>query len=123
MNRKNNNVIQFTDAVYGQGFMIVLAPSHAEFRKIVKEKLNIQIEDSTANGQFSVLPSPHKHQALAVIWSSDKQSSLVHEALHACSWVLRSRNICLTSEDAEEAYCYYLSYIWRTIKEKIRLAN
>ena len=123
MNNKNTNVIYFTDAVYGQDFMFVFAKSQDKFCEIVKEELNIELGNAQADGEFCVLPVSRKHKSIAVIWSSNKQSSLIHECLHACSYVLRNRNILLSSIEAEEAYAYYLSYIWRTIKEKIKLVN
>ena len=99
--------------------MIVFTPSHAKFREIVKQHLNHDIEkDEEATGQFYGLT--RKQQSIAIIWSSDKNTNLVHEIFHAVSWVLRNRGIALDGDGSEESWAYYLSYLWRTIKEKTR---
>ena len=100
--------------------MIVITPTHAKFRKFIKEYLNYDIEkDDECTGQFQGLH--HKNgNDLAIIWSSDRKSNLVHEIFHAVSYVLRNRDITLDNESSEEAYCYYFSYVYREIHERLR---
>ena len=122
-NVKNNNVIWFLDEIYHQDFMVVFAPTHDKFRGIVLDELGIEIEPEEADGQFYGMYCPHGQHSIAIIWSSNKGGNLIHECFHACSWVLRNRNINLLSDDADEAYAYYLTYIWQAIKDRMKLKN
>lgn len=123
---KNSKVIWFLDKVYGQQFVIVLASTHAKFRATIKKELNVNIEEGEAcepSGQFCEFSCPEHKMSVAVIWSSDEQRSLLHEIFHACSYVLRSRGIALDSEGSEEGWAYYLTYVWQTIKDKIKMGG
>jgi len=115
------NVIVFIDEVYGIEYMIIITPVHSKFRRIMKEYLNITIEKDEVDcgGQFHGLHQKKKGD-LSVIWCRNKKATLVHELLHATSWAMRNRDLTLDSESSEEAWCYYIAYLYRTIKDKLK---
>ena len=118
--KEDKNIIRFIDEVYCQEFMVIFAPTHKKFCEIVKRELKITLEpeeDSGTSGMFHGLSN--KHCSLALIWSSDKGHNLIHELLHAVSFVLGARDIHIESASSEEAWAYYLSYLYRRIKERI----
>lgn len=113
---KNKNVIWFCDFVYSQEYCVIFAPTHEKFMELAEQETGFKVEacDFLA-GEFHGL-STLKGGSLALIWSSDKASNLVHELFHACAWTLRNRGIHL-SEDTEESYAYYLTFLLRAVKE------
>ena len=118
--KKNKNVMWFFDEIYRQEFMVIFAPNHKKFAQILKEETNFVVEpceEDCVVGQFNELKS--KHGSLAVIWASDKNLVLLHEIFHACSSVLKDRDIWLNPE-TEETYAYYYCYIVRAIQERLR---
>ena len=115
------NVVFFFDEVYGIEYMIVVTPKHSKFRRIMKEYLNIDIEEDEDDlgGQFQGLHDKKKGD-LGVIWCTNKKATLIHEIFHLVSWAMRSRDISLDSEAAEEAWAYYIAYIYREIHERLK---
>lgn len=116
----NKNIIWFSDDIYRQEFLIIFAPNHNKFAKILKEETGFTIEpckEDCVAGQFNQLKG--KCGSLAVIWSNDKNLTLLHEIFHACSTVLKERDIWLNPE-TEETYAYYYIYLVRTIQEELR---
>jgi hypothetical protein len=126
MNKKlPKGTILFGDPIYCQDYLIVVSPTHAKFRKIVKEIINYDIEkdeeDNTAGSFFGI--SNPKLGDLGILWTKNRQSVLVHEIFHLVAWTLRRRDICLDSESSEEAYAYYFGYIYREIKDRLNRAK
>jgi len=116
------NVIIFNDPVYCQDYIIVITPSHTKFRRIIKELIDYDIEkeeDTGVSGCFYGITHPKKGD-LGILWTKNRQCTLIHEIFHLTSWTLRNRDICLDSESSEESWAYYLTYIYRTIKERLR---
>lgn len=117
--KKPKNVFFITDPIFCQDFMIVYTKTHAKYRKILKQVLNIEIDkDDKCSGCFQTINNKKKGD-LGIIWISNKQSNLIHEIFHAVSWIMRNRAIHLDSEGSEETWAYYISYLYREIKEKL----
>lgn len=113
-------VFFFQDPIYCQEFLVVITPTHAKFRKFIKEYLNYDIEkDDSCTGQFSGLSNDKYKRDLGIIWASDRKANLIHEIFHAVSYVMRNRDIALDSESSEETWAYYISYLYREIKERL----
>lgn len=109
----------FRDFVYCQDFFVILHPKFKEAVKIVKKETGIKLEgDDNASGRF--YGYSRKGNYLAIIWITDIKDCLVHEAFHACAWVLKNREITLNSYEAEEAYAYYVSFIVKTIQDYVK---
>jgi hypothetical protein len=117
---KKKNIIWFYDEIYRQEFLVIFTPTHRKFCELIKKETGICLEpeENEVTGCFHGM-SNKKCGSLGLIWSSDKSLNLVHELMHACSWTLRNRDIYLT-EESEESYAYYYTYLYRTIKERIR---
>jgi len=118
--KKNKNVMYFFDEVYRQEFLVIFASNHKKFAQILKKETGFVVEpceEACVVGQFNQLKS--KHGSLAVIWASNKNLALLHEIYHACSSVLKEREIWLNPE-TEESYAYYYCYIVRAIQERLR---
>jgi hypothetical protein len=117
----NKNIIWILDNVYMQEYLIIFAPTYKKFCEIIKKEINFSPRqgenDESVTGEFNGLTN--KGGSLGIIWSSDKTINLVHEIYHACAWALRNRDIYLT-EDTEESYAYYYTFLYRTIMEKVR---
>jgi hypothetical protein len=111
-----SKIIRFFDEIYMQDYLVIFASTHKEFCSIVKKEEHFcpHKSDDTATGEFHGLDG--KKCSLALIWSTDTTYNLIHECIHACSWVLINRGIYLTAE-TEETYAYYYTYLIRIIKE------
>jgi hypothetical protein len=118
--KRPKNVFFFTDPIYCQDFMVILSPSHNKYRKIIKKLLNLEVEiDDTCSGCFQALHDKNRGD-LGIIWIPNKKNTLVHEIFHATSWVMRHRDIMLDAEGSEEAWAYYIAYLYNEIKEKLK---
>jgi len=109
----------FTDWIYNQDYLVVLASSNSAFRKIVKKEVNLELpEANEASGQFHGYES--NDNRLGIIWSKDMGETLIHECLHATSWTLNSRGICCDSQSGEEAWAYYITFLVKYIKANVK---
>ena len=107
------------DPVFGQEYCVILVRTHREFVQIAKKETGFDVEPGERiAGELHGLHSD-KNPDLALIWSSDKDTNLVHELLHATAWILRNRCIYL-NEESEETYAYYLTYLLRNIKKLVK---
>ncbi|MCX5679687.1 MAG: hypothetical protein NTZ95_03400 [Candidatus Omnitrophica bacterium] len=132
-NTKNIKIIRFFDEVYSHEFVVVFAPTHEEFCEFMYDKnllteLNMpsvffDCDSSDDSGTFlgRVLRShSYKEQKdYILIYSSDENETLVHEIFHACYGVLSGHDIEL-SKETNEAYAYYIGYIWKMIKKRMK---
>lgn len=117
--KRDKRVFWFMDFVYNQEFCVIIVPTHKQFAKIAKDEIGFEVEpcDFLA-GEFHGLTNEN-HPSLALVWSSDKDINLTHELFHACAWTLRTRGLTL-SQESEEAYAYYLTYLFRQVRENIK---
>jgi hypothetical protein len=100
----------FTDWVYSQDYLVVIALNNKDFIKIVKKELGVELEPNPqAAGQFHGYEAP-KGQ-IGIIWVRDLNDTLIHESCHATSWALQSRGILPDSQSGEEAWAYYLTFL------------
>ena len=119
LKKKSKHVLWFFDFVYCQEICVIFAPTHSKFVQLAKKETGFDVEKADGiSGEFHGL-NTKKGGSLALVWSSDKDANLMHEMFHVCSWVLRNRGIYLT-EESEESYAYYLTYLVRTAKEYIK---
>lgn len=122
MSRKlPKNAIMFRDEIYGINYLIIITPKHSKFRAIIKSYLNVNIEkdEDDCGGQFHGLHDKYKGD-LGIIWCVNKKATLIHEIFHACVYAMRNRDIFLDGESSEEAYAYYIAYLYNEIKEKLK---
>jgi len=72
-----------------------------------------------SDGTFEIYEK--KGQDVGVIWLSAKadMSHLVHECFHAAYHFLTNRGLCL-NDGSDEAYAYFLQYIFGKIKGILR---
>jgi len=120
MKKLPKGVCSLIDPIYCQEFLVIITPTYKKFKKLVKDVINYDIEedDNGCTGQFTAINDKQKG-SLGIIWASDKHSNLIHEIFHATSWVLRNRDLYLDSEGSDEAYAYYIAYLYREITERL----
>jgi hypothetical protein len=117
--KANKNVIWFFDFVFNQEYCVIFTPTHKKFCELAKKETGFDVEFCEGvSGEFHGLTGP-RGGSLGLIWSSDKTHNLTHEMFHACAYTLRNRGIFLT-EETEETYAYYLTFLLRTTNEMLK---
>lgn len=108
--RQYRGITHLFDPIYRLNIWAVVGTSHAEFRKRMKQGLRATFEPCRSDGKFYVYTSGK--ETVGVIWSKDRSINLAHECAHAAFWMMRERHIGF-HDDAEEAFCYYQSFLYR----------
>ena len=105
-------ILHIFDPVYRMNIWAVAGASHKTFCRLMKKELGATFAPTKSDGKFYTYVS--KGRTVGVIWSSDKSVHLMHECAHATFWAMRERGIGF-SEDAEDAFCYYQSFLFRAL--------
>ena len=103
-----NGITHIYDPVYMKNYYICIGVSNSKFRKIMKERINLDFDKENSDGKFYV--RKRKGQNVGIIWSKDKSVTFIHECLHAVCWCMRDKDISLTFE-SEEAFTYLLQFL------------
>jgi len=108
-------MIQFIfDPVFRQNFYYINADNHKKYKRIMKKELKVDIDcDKTTDGGFQVIDV--KGNLVAVIWCSKKKPEIiVHECMHAVSWMhdYKGTKLC---DETEETYCYSMQFLFGKI--------
>mgnify|MGYP001611911806 CR=1 FL=1 len=108
-------ILHIYDFTYRQNYYFIFAKTHKEYRDICKRQLknNIQPKENETGGGFNVFTHGKDKTKVCYIWAFLKRN-IIHECMHAISYVLRHRGIPL-NDDTEEAYAYSLGFLTEEI--------
>ena len=113
----HNNVLHIFDYTYRQNFWFFYAQDYKTYLKILWKRFKIKGDPVVKSGKFSVYEQ-HGYD-VCFIWCPPAKGNLVHECFHAISYTLRRRGLPL-NDDTEEAYCYSLQFLVKTIMEALK---
>ena len=103
-------VLHIVDPVLRSNFYYICTPTHAEFVKVVKDKLNIDVEDhNSAEGECLFIETEDNN--ICILWTCKRTPAIVaHEVLHAIFALFRLQNIPL-NESTEEIFSLAVQYL------------
>lgn len=80
--------------------MCTMANTWREYRSIIHQQMDIPYDKQEDS------------QTLLFIWTKPKDyATMVHECVHATSWMLRENNGTPLDDSSEETYCYFAQFI------------
>lgn len=114
-------LIHIWEPVFRSNFYYVIAPTYAEFGKVVKHHFDIQIAEKEQNEPLGHTTAfPQDEGTLVFIWTKNNSPDVIaHECFHAVAMELLDRGIKL-SGDSDELYAYMLQFLMKSILDNIK---
>ncbi len=117
---------RWSDPLYGSGFVLLCGPGVEALAWLARTFGPVTEFDGAADMAGQTAWIERKGKRYAAIWfpefSADKiedVAMLAHESFHATDFVLSDRGFKL-SDDSDEAYAYYLSWVFRECLKRLK---
>lgn len=114
--KRYKNTVHIHDPIFEQSYWVFNCKTAIDFKReyqrIIPETQMLDI-DEFQSGKFAVVDFGNKG-TIGIIWAKDREH-LVHELLHATTWILGKRGVPITQEN-DEVMAYYQCFLLREIE-------
>ena len=111
--KKYGKTLHIYDPVFRQNYYVFIGSPDAFVLEM--DKKDISVEKPDGDGAFTSVE--HRGYVTGIIFSIDKNRSLIHECLHAAMWGLTRHGISVT-ENYGEILAYYQSFLYKCVTKK-----